>query len=500
MNINFDHKGAISTLVIGVGADLTFDAPHLPKSLVPVLEHVLSDREQVFKGKVGQSFLAVMEKGNKPERVLLIGTESSEEQQSVERFTLLGGHVARALSAHKITVATIGWHSFKVACKIDEKDALNDAAYFAKGLRLANYSFEKYITQKDRKSTALENISFVDTQKMPQSTWNSIKTLVDGICLARDAVNEPPNVMNPASFVKIAESLSELGVNVKVIKGAELQKLKMGCLAAVGRASAVPPRLLILEWRATASTKFDFGFVGKGVTFDTGGLCLKPPSGMPDMKSDMGGGAAVLGAMHALAARKAPFNVVAAIPLAENMISGDAYRPSDILDCHSGSTVEVIDTDAEGRLILADALSYMARKYKPDTIVDLATLTGAIVVALGFESAGLFSNNPEVSKKIKAVADSVGEKVWELPLPEDYNKGLESKVADIRNLALGYGAGSITAAQFLHKFIPDGQKWAHIDIAGVAFRSAPSPLYNAKCATGYGVRLLTGLVVGKELL
>ena len=500
MNISFDHKGDINTLVIGVGADLTFDAPHLPRNLVPCLENVLSDRQEVFKGKVGESFLAVMEQGNKPERVLLIGVEPQEGTEFIDRFTLLGGHVARALAANKIKQATIGWHSFKVACKIEEQDALNAAAYFAKGLCLANYRFEKYITKTDRHSSTLSDISFVDTQEMPESTWDALKAIVEGVHIARDTVNEPPNVMNPASFVKEAEKLSDLGINVKVIKGAELQKLKMGCLAAVGRASAVPPRLLILEWRATNSAKFDYGFVGKGVTFDTGGLCLKPPSGMPDMKSDMGGGAAVLGAMHAFAARKVPFNIVAAIPLAENMISGDAYRPSDILDCHSGSTVEVIDTDAEGRLILADALSYVSRKYKPGLLVDLATLTGAIIVALGFESAGLFTNDTDVAKKVKDVANYIGEKVWELPLPDDYDRGLESKVADVRNLSLGYGAGSITAAQFLHKFIPDGQKWAHLDIAGVAFRAAPSPLYSPKCATGYGVRLLTGLVVGKELL
>ena len=500
MNINFDHKGTIDTLVIGVNSSLTFDAPHLPRNLVPCLEHILSDRKEVFKGKAGESFLAIMEKGNQPVRVLLVGTDFSEGLEFVERYTLLGGHAARALSAHKITEATIGWHSFKVACKIDEKDALNGAACFAKGLCFANYRFEKYITNKERHSSVLNEISFVDTQDMPKSLWESAKAIVDGVQIARDAVNEPPNVMNPASFVKIAEKLSDLGVNVKVIKGAELQKLNMGCLAAVGRASSVPPRLLVLEWRGVSAERFHYGFVGKGVTFDTGGLCLKPPASMPDMKSDMGGGAAVLGAMHAFAARKVPFNIVAAIPLAENMISADSYRPSDVLDCHSGSTVEVIDTDAEGRLILADALSYVARKYKPGTLVDLATLTGAIIIALGFGSAGLLSKDADVAKKITKVANSVGERVWELPLPDDFNKGLDSKVADVRNLALGYGGGSITAAQFLRKFIPEDQKWAHIDIAGVAFRSDPSPLYDSKCATGYGVRLLTGLVVGKELL
>jgi len=502
MDISFKHKGKISTLVVAVNADLEFDAPHMPKDVVPFVQHVIRDRQDAFQGKVGQSLLVVNAPSAEVDRVLLIGTaDEGRELGRAHYFSLLGGYAGRALSANKITQATIGWHSFMSACQIQESERLPRAAHFAQGLLLSNYRFQKYMTQNLEKSAvAVEKITYVDTDEMRSSMWSSMQHIVDGVALARDAVNEPPNVMNPATFADWGEKLSDLGVKVKVIKGAELQKLNMGGIASVGRAGSVPPRLLMLEWRGQQKTGYDYGFVGKGVTFDTGGLCLKPSAGMLDMKADMGGGAAVLGAMYVLAARKVAKNVVCAIPLAENMISSDAYRPSDILHTHANKSIEVIDTDAEGRLILADAISYVSKKYKPEYLVDLATLTGAVIVALGVGVAGLMSNDDQLADKLDSVGRSIGEKLWRLPLSSDYASGLKSHIADIRNLSKDSGAGTITAGQFLQEFIEPQQKWAHIDIAGVAYRASKSPLHDVSMGTGYGVRLLTGLVVGEELL
>ncbi|MCY4413502.1 MAG: leucyl aminopeptidase [Alphaproteobacteria bacterium] len=499
MNINFKHTGNITTLVIAINESLILDAPHVPDTAKPFVQNALSDRKDVFQGKIGQEMLIMLDPKESIKRVLVVGVSEKEATPFMQRMLLLGAHAARALSKHKISTATIGWHSFSVnlekgAC------ATRASASFGQGFSMANNHFDKYKNKKT-KPFSVEGISFVDIKNMPKETWHTATSVLEGIFLARDLVNEPGNVINPETFAQHAASLEELDVKVTILKGNDLKKLKMGALMAVGRASAVPPRLLILEWKGnTGQDHFEYGFVGKGVTYDTGGLCIKPARAMLDMKGDMAGGAAVIGAMLSLAKQKAPVNVVAAIPLAENMISGDAYRPGDVLQTHAGHTVEVIDTDAEGRLVLADALSYISRQYKPKNIVDLATLTGAIIVSLGLKMAGLFGNNEELLANIKKASKNTGEKVWQLPISADYDASLKSSVADVANLSSEPGAGSITAAQFLQRFVTEKQSWAHLDVAGVTLRAEESPLYDTKFATGYGVRLLTALALGEEIL
>ncbi len=485
----------IETLVLGVASDGRVDAPHLPKVLGPVVDGVIKDRSAVFSGKVGESFFTVVDPSSGVRRVLLIGVEGAAATPG--SLALLGAHAVKALIAQKIDSAHIGWHSIRVALQL-EGDATHEASHFARGASLAAYRFSKY-SKKEGDYVSLASLDFLDCDKMESDRIGAVQAVTKGTALARDLVNEPPNIINPATFVdQVKSQMKSVGVTCSVLEGADLEKLNMGCLMAVGRGSAIKPKLLLMEWKGGSRSAFDFGFVGKGVTFDSGGLCIKPGASMLDMKSDMAGGAAVVGAMYALAARKLKKNVVAAVPLAENMVSGDSYRPSDVLESFSGQTVEVIDTDAEGRLILADALSYVVKTYKPGTLIDLATLTGAVLVSLGVEKAGLFSNSETLAKLIQKAGAKVGEDVWRLPMGAEYESRLKSSVADIANLGSGMGAGSITAAEFLKKFIPEDQKWAHLDIAGTAYRAAESPLYQSKHATGYGVALLLGVVFGED--
>ena len=370
------------------------------------------------------------------------------------------------------------------------------AADFALGLRLRGYRFEKYKTRK--KESDEENAGTPDFHigvgqaGAARGLWRQRSAAADGVELARDLVNEPPNVLFPAEFADRAKALEKLGVEARVLDEKAMAKLGMNALLGVGRGSARDSRLVAMRWNGARSRRNKpLAIVGKGVSFDSGGISIKPASGMEDMKGDMGGAACVVGLLHALAARKAKVNVVGVIGLVENMPDGDAIRPSDILTSMSGQTIEVVNTDAEGRLVLADALWYTQETFSPRAIIDLATLTGAIMVALGQEYAGLFSNNDELAQRLIAAGEATGEKVWRMPLGAAYDKMIDSKFADMKNTGGRHG-GSITAAQFLQRFIK-GTPWAHLDVAGTAMGSPASEI-NQSWGSGWGVRLLNRLI------
>ena len=321
--------------------------------------------------------------------------------------------------------------------------------------------------------------------------WLSANGVSDGVILARDLVNEPANVLTPVEFAARASALQSLGVKVEILGEAEMRKLGMAALLGVSLGSRLPPRMAVMQWNGGKPKQQPIAFVGKGVTFDTGGISIKPAGGMEDMKGDMGGAAAVTGLMHALAVRKAKANVIGIIGLVENMPDGLAQRPGDIVKSMSGQTIEVINTDAEGRLVLGDLLWYCKERFKPKFMINLATLTGAILVALGHHHAGLFSNDDELSENLTNAGLATREKLWRMPLGPEYDKLIDTKNADMKNTG-GRMAGSITAAQFLQRFVGD-VPWAHLDVAGTAMGS-PQNEINHSWASGFGVRLLDRLV------
>lgn len=373
------------------------------------------------------------------------------------------------------------------------------AANMAYGALLNAYSFDKYKTKdKKKKDDKLAEITFVLKEAAAaKKLFADLEKVAEGVFFTRDLVWEPANELYPESFAKrVKDELSLLGIKVKILNEAQMQKLGMWSLLSVGQGSAKESRLVIMEWSGDkkAKSKKPLAFVGKGITFDTGGISLKPGAGMWDMKWDMGGAGAVVGAMKALAGRKAKANVVAAIALAENMPSDRATRPGDVVTSMSGQTIEILNTDAEGRLVLADALTYIQKNFKPELIIDLATLTGAILVALGHEFAGAFTNSADdMVKELQCAGEGVGDHVWQMPMTDTWDKMMDSDIADIRNISMDKWAGSATAAAFLSRFIDKDQKWVHLDIAGMAWKPKATDS-RPKGATGYGVRLLDQFV------
>jgi leucyl aminopeptidase len=367
----------------------------------------------------------------------------------------------------------------------------NFTNYFLHGLTLKSYEFNKYKTKKE---TRLISIN-VFRNKNKSSIQNQLKfkALEEGIFYARDLVSEPGNILHPDEYAKRLNSLRKDGLKVNIYDEKKLKKLGMNALLGVGMGSTRGSYLVTMEWNGAKNNSKPLAFVGKGVTFDTGGYSLKPAKFMEDMTYDMAGSAAVVGLMKNLALRKAKINAVGVVGLVENMVSGDAQRPGDIVKSYSGKTIEVLNTDAEGRLVLADALTFTEKKFKPKFMVDLATLTGAIIVSLGSEYAGLFSNDDKLSKQILDAGEKVEEKLWRMPLHKNYDKLMNSKNADMQNINYVGGAGSATAAQFLQRFILNKTPWAHLDIAGMAFSKYGGAL-NSGGATGFGVRLLNQLI------
>jgi leucyl aminopeptidase len=367
----------------------------------------------------------------------------------------------------------------------------NFLGYFLHGVKLKSYGFNKY---KSKKETRIISINVIGNKNKP-STQNQLKfkALEDGVFYARDLVSEPGNILHPDEYAKRLSSLNKDGLKVNVYDEKKLKKLGMNALLGVGQGSIRGSYLVTMEWNGAKNNSKPLAFVGKGVCFDTGGYSLKPAKFMEDMTYDMAGSAAVVGLMKNLAIRKAKINAVGVVGLVENMVSGNAQRPGDIVKSYSGKTIEILNTDAEGRLVLADALTFTEEKFKPEFIIDLATLTGAIIVCLGSEYAGLFSNNDDLSKKIFKAGEKVEEKVWRMPLHKNYDKLMNSKNADVQNINYVGGAGSTTAAQFLQRFVIKKTPWAHLDIAGMAFSKYGGAL-NSGGATGFGVRLLNQLV------
>ena len=368
---------------------------------------------------------------------------------------------------------------------------INFVGYFLHGLKLKSYEFKKYKTKKESKIISIE-ITGVKNRPSPLNQLK-FKALEEGTFFARDLVSEPGNILHPDEYAKRINSLKKDGLKVTIYDKKKLKKLGMNALLGVGMGSIRGSYLVTIEWNGAKNNSKPLAFVGKGVTFDTGGYSLKPARFMEDMTYDMAGSAAVVGLMKNLALRKSKINAVGVVGLVENMVSGVAQRPGDIVKSYSGKTIEVLNTDAEGRLVLADALSFTEKKFKPKFIIDLATLTGAIIVCLGSEYAGLFSNDDNLSKQIINAGEKVEEKLWRMPLHKNYDKLMDSKNADMQNINYVGGAGSTTAAQFLQRFILNKTPWAHLDIAGMAFSKYGGAL-NSRGATGFGVRLLNQLI------
>ena len=368
-----------------------------------------------------------------------------------------------------------------------EKNVINEFAY---GFELKSYSFEKY---KSKKKTNLQKIIFASKySEQLEKEYVYLNSVKNGVYLTRDLISEPPNILYPKKYVEEIKKLSSLGLKIKIYDEKEMKKLGMNALLGVGQGSSRESFLVTLNWDGGKKNDKPLAFVGKGVCFDTGGISLKPARFMEEMKYDMGGSAVVVGLMKSIALRKAKVNAVGVVGLVENMPDGNAQRPGDIVKSYSGKTIEILNTDAEGRLVLADALSFTEDKFKPKFIIDLATLTGAIIISLGEEFAGLFSNDDKLSRNLFDVGEEINEKVWRLPLHKNYDKLINSSYADVQNINYAGGAGSITAAQFLKRFI-NNTPWVHLDIAGMAFSKKAANL-NSGGATGYGVRLLSDFI------
>ena len=379
---------------------------------------------------------------------------------------------------------------------LNDKDKLiSFSSQFIFGFNLKSYTFDKYKTLDKEKNIKKIDLKIISSNKEKiEKKYKYYNAIKEGVFLSRDLVSEPPNVLNPKTYVNEIQKLSKLGLKIKSYNEKELKKLGLNALLGVGQGSVNETYLVTIEWNGKNNgLKNPLTFVGKGVCFDTGGISLKPARFMEEMKYDMAGSAVVVGLMKSLALRKAKINAIGVVGLVENMPGSKAQRPGDIVKSFSGKTIEVLNTDAEGRLVLADALSFTEKKYKPKFIIDLATLTGAIIISLGEEYAGLFSNNNELSKNIFKASEDVNEKVWRLPLHKNYDKLINSTIADVQNINYAGGAGSITAAQFLQRFIINKTPWAHLDIAGMAFSKKAANL-NPGGATGFGIRLLNNLI------
>jgi leucyl aminopeptidase len=427
----------------------------------------------------------------KASRLLLVGLGKAEtlDEKGLET---LGAQIVGRLYTSGETAASFDIDVPK-GSKVKKAEL---AAHLAFGAKLKSYAFDKYRTRNlDEYEKKLRTVRVVTPDAAAAKKAHAgLAAVADGIFLARDLVNEPPNVLSPVEFSRRAKAqLSKLGVKVEILGEAEMKKQGFGALLGVGQGSARESQLVVMQWNGGKKSGKPIALVGKGVCFDSGGLSIKVGAGMQGMKGDMAGAACVTATMLALATRKARVNAVGVIGLVENMPDGGAFRPDDVLTSLSGQTIEVLNTDAEGRLVLADALTYTQRRFKPKMLIDLATLTGAIVQTLGFEHAGVFSNDDELVRRIQAAGRYTGERVWQLPLDPFYDKMIRSKIADMKNIG-GANSGAITAAQFLLRFIEKDTAWAHLDIAGVAWQDGEQKPTIPSWGTGWGVRMLNRLV------
>ena len=439
-----------------------------------------------FKGKNASTLDLVAPPGLDLSRLVIVGVGKARDLKAQD-FVKLGGigmgNIPAAASEATLIADLPGG-----AVKPER------AADMALGVQLRAYAFERYKTKRkddEEKATKVKITIAVAGVAAVEKAFAARAAVADGVAIARDLVNEPANVLYPEEFARRAGSLKKLGAVVDVLGVKEMKKLGMNALLGVGQGSGHESRTVIMRWNGGKRGVAPLAFVGKGVCFDTGGISIKPAASMEDMKGDMAGAACVVGLMHALAARKAKVNAVGAIGIVENMPDGRAQRPGDIVTTMSGQTIEIINTDAEGRLVLSDLLHYVNKQFKPKFMIDLATLTGAIIVALGQEYAGLFANDDKLAERLVKVGNEIGERLWRMPLGPEYDKMIDSKFADMKNTGGRYG-GAITAAQLLQRFV-DKTPWAHLDIAGTAMGSPQSEI-NRSWGSGFGVRLLDRLV------
>ncbi len=461
------------------------------------------DRGKILPNHLAQkinSFLSVLKVKNKDEEIssfdisnqqkcfIIKVKKKYENSYPQESGGIFYSHLKKFKNLNSISFCVDTLH-------LGKEELIEFFSEFIFGFNLKSYTFNKYKTLNKEKTNKKISFKIITSQKQKiEKEYKYHEAIKEGVFLARDLVSEPPNILNPKFYVQEIKKLSKLGLKIKVYDEREMKKLGLNALLGVGQGSINESYLVSIEWNGNNKSKNKpLAFVGKGVCFDTGGISLKPARFMEEMKYDMAGSAVVVGLLKSFAIRKAKINAVGVVGLVENMPGGNAQRPGDIVKSFSGKTIEVLNTDAEGRLVLADALSFTEKKYNPKFIIDLATLTGAIIVSLGEEYAGLFSNDEELSQNIYKSGMEVNEKVWKLPLHKNYDKLMDSVIADVQNINYAGGAGSITAAQFLQRFILNKTPWAHLDIAGMAFSKKAANL-NSGGATGFGVRLLNNLV------
>lgn len=435
-----------------------------------------------FKGASAQRVTVVMPKSSGVNRAILVGLgkinaeETNARNQAME---IAAGYLVKDVSCS-------GFESLSI-----HVDSVESAVSAASGVKLAAYRYDEWFTKKkdEEKPSLIETSIILEDHQSAQTAWDTSSAAIHGTYFARDLVNAPPNVLYPATFAKHLKALEDIGVEVEILGEKEMAELGMGSLLGVGQGSDKESQLGVMKWNGGDSDNDPVVLVGKGVCFDTGGISLKPGDKMEEMRGDMGGAAAVSGTIKALALRNAKVNAVGIVGLVENMPDGNAIRPGDILTSASGQTIEVQNTDAEGRLVLADALWYAQEKFRPQAIVDLATLTGAILISLGHSYAGMFCNDDSLAEELSDCGKETGEKVWRLPLGPEYDKLIDSQFADMKNIG-GRAAGSITAAQFLKRFVNEGVRWAHLDIAGVAWVDGEKPPTDPSWGSGFGPRLL----------
>ncbi len=437
-----------------------------------------------FDGEAAASAEAMTVTADAPLHVFLVGVGSGSDAE----YERAGGALAARFLTSGVKAVAVDFGALGGA------PAPLAAARFAAGAAQRAWRLDVYRTKlAERAKPTLSSLTLVGAPDGTQAAWAGFDAVTQGLALTRTLVAEPPNVIYPESFVaRVQADVAGLGLEISVLGEAEMAALGMGALLGVSQGSVRDAQLLVLQWKGKGEGDPDLALVGKGVTFDTGGISLKPGPGMEDMKWDMGGAGAVVGAMKALALRKARANVVGVCGLVENMPDGNAQRPGDVVTSMSGQTIEILNTDAEGRLVLCDALTWVQKNYRPKTIVDLATLTGAMIVALGNEHGGCFANDDSLAEQLLAAGKSSGDLLWRFPLSDAYNKLIDSPIADMKNVG-PRGAGSITAAQFLLRFIDKGVRWAHLDIAGMVWADKPGATWD-KGATGFGVRLLDRFV------
>ena len=481
-----------SILVVGIFEEkkLSFSADTLDNKTSGIITNTLKKHKK-FNGRFKENIVLHNFSDIDAHSIILVGLGKAEDLDA-EKLRDLGGFIVGNFQNCGEKKISFLFKEFKGT----ELNSVEIGTSIAEGALLRSYRFDKYKTQiKEKDKPTLETFDIMSAEAPAiEEAFASVEPVCEAVFTARNLVNEPANIVYPESLVDEAKALKSLGVDVDVLDEKDMKKLGMNSLLSVGQGSARESYLIVMKYNgdSSAEDKSPVAFIGKGVTFDTGGISLKPGNGMEEMKADMAGAAAVIGLMKALAGRKAKVNAIGVVGAVENMPSSNATRPGDVVTSLSGQTIEIINTDAEGRMVLADALWYTQDKYKPKFMIDLATLTGAVIVALGHHNAGVMSNDDELAKQIFEAGEKTAETNWRLPLGKKYNKQVDSDIADVRNTSNAKGAGTITAGQFLQRFV-NKKTWAHIDIAGVEHTSKNTDIA-PKGATGYGVRLLNQFV------